>query len=184
MAHVAGISGGDRFDRCCVLGEVVPSQVLDSAHGSVCTFELLDEVRFALHGLPHEGVEGAFGDVREDLDALVLVALPDDAAFSLFEVSGSPGYVDVVQGDGAWLDVGAGSHLFGGAEDNGDATVSAVRVELRLFRCFRVVVDEPDGFGVHAGGDEFVLDSGVDVPRSTFGFRGRSVAENDLEPSS
>ena len=45
LAHVAGISGGDRFDRCCVLGEVVPAQVLDSALTAVWTFELLDEVR-------------------------------------------------------------------------------------------------------------------------------------------
>ena len=46
--------------------------------------------------LPHHGVVGAFGDVVEDVDFVILVSLPDDSAFPLLEVAGPPGHVDVM----------------------------------------------------------------------------------------
>ena len=43
---------------------------------------LLDKQRFGLDTLPHHGVVAGFGDVVEDVDLVVLVALAQDSTFA------------------------------------------------------------------------------------------------------
>ena len=76
-----------------------------------------------LEGLPHIGVERAFGDVAVDRHFLVLVALAEDAAVALLDLGRLPRGVEVMQGDQAFLDVGAGAHLLGAADQHAHRTL-------------------------------------------------------------
>ena len=71
---------------------------------------------FRFQRLPAIGIEAAPGDVTEDLDFLVLVPLPQDAAVALLDIGGPPGRVEMVHGYELTLDVGADAH-FGGRAD-------------------------------------------------------------------
>src|SRR4051794_15304391 len=62
--------------------------------------------------------ERALGDVAEDPDLGARVALAEDAAVALLDLGRLPRRVEVVQGDQPLLDVGAGAHLGGQAEQD------------------------------------------------------------------
>ena len=83
-----------------------------------------DEPGLGLQGLPHIGVERSFGDVAIDRHFLVLVALAEDAAFALFDLGRLPRGVEVMQGDQAFLDVGAGAHLLRAADQHAHRAVA------------------------------------------------------------
>ena len=51
---------------------------------------------------------------RIDVDFFVLITLTLDAPFALFQIAGTPGTIQIVQGNQSILHVGSGSH-FGGA---------------------------------------------------------------------
>jgi hypothetical protein len=120
----------------------------------VAAHDLVDEPGFAFAGLPHVHVEAGFGGVADDLDLGVLVALADDAAFALFDVGGPPGAVDVVQGDGAGVDVGADAHLLGGPNEHGELAVAAAGEEPGPGFVVAGVVNERDVSRGDAVGDE------------------------------
>ena len=134
----------------------------------------------AFEGLPHVAVEGPFGDVPDDLDLGVEVALAQDAAVALGDVGGPPGRVQVVQGDGAVLDVGADAHLLGGADQDGDPAGAAGGEQLGLVPVGLGLVDEPDRLVGQAAGDELVAELVVGVPA---GSGGAEVAEHQLQRS-
>ena len=64
-----GVAGGDGFDLG--VGELLAADVLGLAHGAVAGHDLGDEPGLGLQGLPHIGIEGAFGDVAVDRHFLV-----------------------------------------------------------------------------------------------------------------
>ena len=108
------VAGSDRFhlgvsQRCGI-------HVFGAADGGIAGHHLGDEAAFRFQGLPHVGVEAAFGHVAEDFDVFVLVSLPNDAAFALFDVGRSPRGVEMMQCHEASLDVGAFAHLQCAAE--------------------------------------------------------------------
>jgi hypothetical protein len=105
---------------------------------------IADEARLALQGLPHVAVEALPCCPPDDLDFGVEVALPDDAAFALGDVRGPPRGVQMVEGDGAVLDVGADAHLLGRADQHGDVPGPAGGEEPREFGVVLGFVDEPD----------------------------------------
>ena len=108
----------------------------------------------------------------------VVVALAQDAAFALGDVGGPPGAVEVVQGDGADLDVGADAHLLGGADENGDAAGAAGGEQLALVPVGLRLVDEPDRLARQPAAGELVAEFVVDVPAIA---GGAQVAEDELQ---
>ncbi len=98
--------------------------------------------------------------------------------FALVDVGGAPRGVEVVQRDGAVLDVGSGAHLLGRADQHGDVPGPArgeqagqVGVGLRL-------VHEPDGLAGNPAGGEHLAELAVGVPPRPWGSQ---VAEHQLQ---
>lgn len=85
----------------------------------------------------------------------------------------------MVEGDRAALDVGAGAHGLGGADENGDVAVAGVGED----RCLVAVVlgglHEADLLGGDASVDEAVAEVVVGVVVGVLG--GVHVAEHDLQ---
>ena len=69
-----------------------------------------DEAGLPLVVLPHLRVETAFGRIGEDVDFIVLIALPHDAAFALLDLRREPRHVEMVQGSQSELRIDAGAH--------------------------------------------------------------------------
>ena len=67
LAQIAGVAGGDGLGGGRGFADVAAAEVLDLADVDLVAFGLLDEHGLALHGLPHHGVVGGFGDVVEHL---------------------------------------------------------------------------------------------------------------------
>ena len=116
------VARGDGLDLG--VGEFLAADVLGAAGGVVAGHHLGDEPGLGLQGLPHIGVERSFGDVAVDRHFLVLVALAEDAAFALLDLGRLPRGVEVMQGDQAFLDVGAGAHLLRAADQHADRAVA------------------------------------------------------------
>ena len=140
--------------------------------------DVVDEAGLALQGLPHVPVEAPVGQVADDLDFLVQVALADDASFALVDVGGTPGSIEVVQGHGAVLHVGADAHLLGRADQDSDVPGPArgeqpgqVGIGLRL-------VHEPDGLPGQPARGKLVAELVVDVPPRS---GGTQVTEHELQ---
>jgi hypothetical protein len=102
--------------------------------------------------------------------------LPDDAAFALGDVGGPPRGVEVVQGNGAVLDVGA--DLLCRPDQDGDMPGAAGSEQASEVGVGLGLVDEPDSLVRHAAADELVAEFGVDVPVLA---RGPQVAEHKLQ---
>jgi len=101
-------------------------------------------------------------------------------------VGGSPGWVEVVQGDHPVLDVGADAHFGGGADEDGDASVAAAGEQVGFGGVVGGGVDEGDLVGGDTAGYEGVVEAVVGGPcAAAAGFRagGADVAEHDLEGS-
>jgi hypothetical protein len=88
LVHEQRVPGGQGLDLAVGQGGV--ADVLDLADVQPAPHDLGDEPGFAFDGLPHVPVEGAFGDVAEDLHFVVVVALAQDAALALGDVGGPP----------------------------------------------------------------------------------------------
>ena len=181
LTQIPRIAGGDGFGFCGRRADVSAVEAVDFGVHGVAAAYLFDEQRFGLHLLPHDRVVGSFGDIGEDFDLAVLVALPDDSSLPLFEISGPPRYVDVVQGQGAPLEIRSGAHLFGRADD--DRHVSAIAGgEQRLHLAgLAGLMDEADFLCRHSAVDQFILDRGVDGELVGVFRWCPPVAEHDLQ---
>jgi hypothetical protein len=108
----------------------------------------------------------------------VLVAVTQDAALALFVVGGPPGCVEVVQRDEAGLDVGADTHLLGGADEHVDVT-GAAGIEQPFLGLVGVgLVDVADPGRVEACGGKAVAQFVVHVEPAR---RGALVTEHHLQ---
>lgn len=92
------IAAGDGFD----FGErqFLTADVFGSAGCVVAGHHLTDESGFRFKGLPHVGVETAFGNVAIDGDLFIQVTLPQDSSVTLFDFGRFPGCIEtmVIQG--------------------------------------------------------------------------------------
>src|ERR1035441_8255032 len=91
----------------CAVGQGGVADVLDLADIEPTAHDLGDEPGFAFDGLPHVAVEGALGNVSQDLHFVVVVALAQDAALALGDVGGPPRAVEMVEGEGGGTGAGA-----------------------------------------------------------------------------
>ena len=78
-------------------------------------------------------------------------------------MSAGPWAVEVVQGDGAILDVGADAHLGRGADEDVDLPGAALLEQQGLLAVVGCVVDELHSAGVHAAFGEQAAQVAVDV---------------------
>ena len=140
------------------------ADVVDRAFGHVASHHLVDEGGLAFDGLPTEHVETAFGDVPDHLDFLVLVALPQYSAVSLFEIGRSPGAVHVMEGEGSVLHIRTHPHLLRRADQHGDAPCPRRRKQARLLGIVPSFVHEPNGLPWDAAGDQLGPQLVVDRP--------------------
>jgi hypothetical protein len=171
FVHQQGVAGGQGLDL--VVGQGGVTDVLDFADIEAAAHDLGDEPGLAFDGLPHIAVERFFGYISQDADFRVMVAVAQDAALALGDVGRPPGAVQVVQRDGAELDVGADAHLLGATDQDSDGPGAAGGEQLALVPVGFRVVHEPDGLARHALVGELVAESVVDVPVVAWGCRCR-----------
>ena len=107
---VAGTQGLDFRKRQC--GFIY---IITGAYRRFRSHDLADEFLLVLHRLPEVCVEGPLGHIAVNMDQRVLVALALDPPFSLCQISGPPGAVQIVKCHQQILHVGPGPHLLGGA---------------------------------------------------------------------
>ena len=89
-----GVPGAQGLDLGIGQGGFV--HVVAGAHRGFGGHNLGNELLLILHRLPQIAVEGALGDIAVDVNLLVAVALPGDAALALLQVAGPPGTVQIV----------------------------------------------------------------------------------------
>ena len=95
LFHHGGIAGGDGLDFG--VGQSAAVEILGGADRGLAAHHLLDEAGLGFQGLPHIGVERAFGDVAVDFDFGIEIALPQNAALALLDVAGPPGRIEMMQ---------------------------------------------------------------------------------------
>ena len=115
LFHHGGIAGGDGLDFG--VGESAAFEILGGADRSLAAHDLLDEAGLGFEGLPHIGVERAFGDVAVNLDFRIEIALPENSPLALLDVARPPGRIEMMQRAKAALHVRARSHLFRRTDD-------------------------------------------------------------------
>ena len=108
QVHITAVAGGNGL---VLRGGVFRTgfQGFHGAHRPVSLQKLGDEPGFSVEHLPADSISGAFRHVVEDLHFVVLVALPQDTSFALFQVGGLPRHVEVVESNRAVLNVGSGT---------------------------------------------------------------------------
>ena len=128
--------------------------------------------------MPHISIERSGGDVAEDADRFVAIALPQDASLPLLDVPGPPRRIELRERGQPFLDVRARAHLFGAAEQDANAAgIDGIEEQL-LFGIGIGFVNEGD-FGIgDTETDEVLAHFVVDVPALRIG-RGE-IAEDQL----
>src|SRR6266852_7529380 len=81
----------------------------------------IKQATFTSH--PHVRIEASSGDIAIDCDFLILIALAKDATLALFDLCRLPGCVEVMERHEAFLDVGAGAHFLGAADEHTHRTL-------------------------------------------------------------
>ncbi|CUO68611.1 Uncharacterised protein [Flavonifractor plautii] len=149
-----GIASAQGLDLRIGKGGLV--HVLAGAHRGFGGHDLRNEFLLVLHRLPQVGIEGALSDIAVDMHFLVLVALADDTALALFQVSGPPGTVQIVQSDKPVLDVHTRAHFEGATHEHPDLTAPDLGKQLLLAGVGVGVVDKGDLMGGDASGNQLV----------------------------
>ncbi len=174
--HHERVAGGNGFDFG--EGERGVLEIFDTACGDIAAHDLGDEARFDFKQLPHIGVERSGGDVAEDADRFVAIALPQDASLPLLDVPGAPRRIELRERGQPFLDVRACAHLLGAAQQDANAAgIDGIEEQL-LFGVGIGFVNEGD-FGIgDTETDEVLAHFVVDVPALRIG-RGE-IAEDQL----
>ncbi len=120
-----------------------------------------DEAGLALVVLPHGGIERALRRIGEDIDLVMLIALPADASLPLLDLRGQPGHVKVMQGLEAQLGVDAGAHGFRRADQEPDLAGIDVSEQTLLGLRASVILHEGDFRRRNAPSHEFVPDPAI-----------------------
>ena len=117
---------------------------------------MLDKAGLTGVHAPHGRVITALGGVSLDRHALVLVALANDAAFSLLDGGREPRRVQVAQPCKALLGVYAGLHILA-ADQYALAALTQIIEQALFLRMGLVVPHEGDVFRLHSTLDQSLL---------------------------
>ena len=142
LPHQPAVTRCDRLGHGELVG--LAAGILDAADGAVARQRRLDEPRLALVVLPHRRVHRAERGVGIDVDLVVLVALPLDAALALLDLARQPRHVEMVQRLQPLLHVDAGAHRLRRADQHPDAPGAEVGEQPLLVRRALVVLHERD----------------------------------------
>jgi hypothetical protein len=124
------IAGRDRLN----LGvrESATVEVLCCPDRRFAAHNLLDKACLGFQRLPHIRVEGALCHIAVDLNLFVRIALSQDSPLTLLDIARAPRRVEVMECHKPSLHVGAGTHLFRGAEKYPhSARIDAIKEHLR-----------------------------------------------------
>ena len=177
MLQQERVAGGDGL--ALGRGQRGGVDLLDLPGVDLAAKELRKRRGLSLDRLPQVGVEGPLGDVADDRHFLVLIALPHDAPLAPGDVGGPPRAVQVVQRDGAGLDVGADAHLLGRADEHGDVAGAGRGEQASLLHVGLRLVHVPDLLGGDAALHELLPQLVVGVPPVLV--RGADVGEHELK---
>ena len=108
LPHQPAVARCDRLGHGELVG--LAAGILNSADGAVARQCRLDEPRLAFVVLPHRGIHRAERGVGVDVDLVVLIALPLDAALALLDLARQPRHVEMVHCFQPLLHVDAGAH--------------------------------------------------------------------------
>ena len=159
LSHQPAVARCDRLGHGELVG--LAAGILEAADGAVAGQRRLDEPRLALVVLPHRRVHRAERGVGVDLDLVVLVALPLDAALALLDLARQPRHIEMVQRLQPLLHVDAGAHRLRRADQHPDAPGPEVGEQPLLVRRFLVVLHEGDLAGGNAAGDQLLPDPAI-----------------------
>ena len=120
--------------------------------------DLADELLLILYCLPEVAVEGSLCGITIDLHIRIHVALTDDTTGALLQITGTPGTVQIMQGNQPILTVGACAHLGRAAEQNTHLTGAHLGKQLLLFNFCIGVMNKGDLFGRYTTGDQLAAD--------------------------
>ena len=101
--------------ECLDLGicECLLVHIFALSRRSFACHDLRDKFLLVLQSLVAVCIERTFGDIAEDLNILILVALSDDSSGALFQISRSPRNIEVMDCDQLLLDIRTRTHLGG-----------------------------------------------------------------------
>ena len=99
--------------KCLDLGisECLLVYIFALSRGSLTRHDLRDKPLLVLQCLVGISVERAFGDITEDLNILVFIALSDDTSGALFKVGRSPRNIEVMDCNKPFLYVSTCTHF-------------------------------------------------------------------------
>ena len=156
----AGVTGAERLDLGKGQGGFV--HVLAGAHRGFAGHDLRNEPLLGLQRLPEIGVEGAFRHIAADMNGLVSITLPFDAAFALRQITRPPRGVQIMQRDQAILHVSASAHFGGAAHQNAHLAGTDFRKEVTLFGLSIRLVNKGDLLRGHPACNQLLPDILID----------------------
>ena len=116
----------------------------------VAGHHLMDELGLGFHRLPHIGVKAALSDVTINLNCFILIALPQNPAFALFHVGGTPRRVEMMQRNEAFLHIHSCAHFLRATEQNSLFSRLHFLEQGKFFNITVVILNEGDFFGGNA----------------------------------
>ena len=136
------------------VGESCFVNVLAGSHRRFARHNLGNEFLFVFQSLPQIGIEGCLRHITVDMHLRIHVPLPDDAPAALFQITGTPWGIQIMQGNEPVLHVHTGTHLKGTSHQ--DAHLSCPHFGKQFFFAdFCVgVMDKGNLFSWNARSDE------------------------------
>ena len=120
-----------------------------------------------------------FGNIPEDLNALILIALAQNTPFLLFQIAGFPRSIQVMERNKVILHIGASAELRCGAHQDTDLPAANLCKQLCFFSLCIRVMDEGDLLRRHTSVNQLLLHVVVDI-ETAISFGCGQVAEYQL----
>lgn len=93
------------------IGQCRLVHVITASSRAFARHNLPDEFLLIFNKLPTVSVKRTLGDITENVDFFIFIALPQNTALALLNVRWPPRYIKVVQRNQALLDIGASTHF-------------------------------------------------------------------------
>ena len=110
------IAGTQSLDFCKGQGCFI--HIFAGANRGFGGHNLADKFLLVFHRLPEVGVERPFCDITVDMNLLVHIALADNTTAPLFQITRSPGAVEIMQGNQPVLHIHTSAHFEGTAHQD------------------------------------------------------------------